>query len=239
MVTGAGGSLGRLVSIYLASHGYNLALCSRSEAALNETVRRIQDKAIVYYSAFDATDLFKVSEFIDCSVKKFGKIDVIVNCLGAVNRANPLELQGIDESLHIIQVNLIAPFFLLSKLIPILRRQDGGLIINIASKAGVIPVPGLATYSASKAGLIALTEALAKELKGNNIVCISISPSGINSPMRNVAFGDAAKQQDPEYVASVITDIVVSGMLNGEQVLSGSNVLIVKGEVIVRAMEEM
>ena len=81
MVTGAGGSLGRLVSIYLASHGYNLALCSRSEAALNETVRRIQDKAIVYYSAFDATDLLKVSEFIDYSVEKFGKIDVIINCL--------------------------------------------------------------------------------------------------------------------------------------------------------------
>ena len=106
----------------------------------------------------------------------------------------------------------------------------GGVIVNVASRAGVVPVPGLAAYSASKSALVSLTLALAKELGSNKVFCVSVCPGGMETEMRAVAYGpeSARGQLDPLRVASVVVELASERSIEGRPVRSGAAVLVTK-----------
>ena len=148
---------------------------------------------------------------MDDVLREAGRIDVLVNNAGAIYPNTPLLENTMDEDLFdCLQTHVRGPFLMMKKVIPVMRKQNSGVIVNIASKSAVYAVPGLAAYSASKAALVVLTQAAAKELRETDVLCVAVCPAGMNTYAREKAYGreDAQRQMDPQRVADVVTRIV-------------------------------
>lgn len=180
IVTGASEGVGAAAARKFADAGANLMLVARSKKNLAAVAEELGDKSRVEIFAMDVSDaeacvdLFKKAEF------EFGRIDVLVNNAGCHARGSVEDVCAEDLG-RIIDVNLRAPIILTRCALPYLRKAGGGAIINVASIAGRTPVPGSATYSASKFGLRIFTFALAEELRGTNIRVAAISPGPIDT----------------------------------------------------------
>jgi NADP-dependent 3-hydroxy acid dehydrogenase YdfG len=123
-------------------------------------------------------------------------------------------------------------------IIPTMKKNNSGTIINIASRAGRRAVPKLSAYTAAKFAVRGLTESVAKEVQDTNIKCISISPAGVNTRMRAMVFGDedSNNQQTTDRISKIISDILLGKL----QVTNGSDVVIKKDqEPIIREPEEI
>ena len=142
--------------------------------------------------------------------KRAGRIDVLINSAGYANRPTPLEKESLRELEQNLSDNLISVFLVLKYALPFFKKQKSGWILNIASMAGKRAVPGLAAYSASKFGVLALSQAIAKENPDGGFRCLTVCPGGMNTSMRVKLFGaeDAKRQQSTDFVADKILEIV-------------------------------
>ena len=180
IITGASEGVGAAAARKFANAGANLMLVARSKKNLEVVAGELRDRSHVEIFAMDVSDaetcvdLFKKAEF------EFGRVDVLVNNAGCHARGSVEDVPA-DDLGRVIDVNLRAPIVLTRLALPYLRAAGGGAIINVASIAGRTPVPGSATYSASKFGLRIFTFALAEELRGTNIRVAAISPGPIDT----------------------------------------------------------
>lgn len=234
VITGASSGLGLLMAIKLHKKGYKIYTCSRNNAK-NMDVDFLSENV-------DVRNEMQVKDFIDMVMRRFGRIDILVNNAGYAYPKQAIE-EATDEILYnSFETNVYGPFYFIRKVIPIMKKQGKGAIINIASKAAVYVNPSLALYSASKSALVALTQAIAKELRSldMDIYCISVSPAGLNTKMREVVYGkeDAEKQMDPQTVADMIVKIIEERQISQEKVPQGSNIIIKGGNAIVKVMED-
>ena len=168
IITGGSEGVGAATARKFAEYGANLVLVARSKKNLERIAEELRSKTRVEIVAMDVSDtiacinLYKKAEF------EFGSINILVNNAGYHERG-PVETISADDLASMIDVNLKAPIILCRLAIKYLREAGGGAIINVASLAGRTPVPGAATYSASKFGLRAFTFALGEELKDSGI----------------------------------------------------------------------
>src|SRR5690606_610356 len=111
---------------------------------------------------------------VDAAVEQvwrdWGRIDVLVNCAGIAGKAAPIEEQSLDDWDKMIAIDLSSVFYFCRAVIPVMKAQGGGRIVNIASIAGQEGNPNMVPYSAAKAGVIGLTKALAKEVARDGIL---------------------------------------------------------------------
>lgn len=240
IVTGASSGLGLQIANDLHRNGYVVAVCSRH--ALKDTP--------FYCEALDITDKTKVKNFVKKVAKKFGRIDLLINNAGYVHPSLPITGITDRQILDSFQTNVYGPFYFMREVIPIMKKQKEGKIINIASKSAVYANPTLAVYSASKSALLKMTESIAKEFRdtNTNILCITISPAGMNTKMRAAVYGkdDAKKQMDVRTVATIIMSIVLDKNLsdstykynNKAKIEQGANVIIKKGNAYIKLMED-
>lgn len=124
-----------------------------------------------------------VRRMIEKVAKHFGQIDFLVNSAGITGRITPLETARQEEWQKILDVNLIGTIHCCKAVMPLLRAQKGGRIVNIASEAGVSGEKDLEIYAASKGGVMALTKSLAKDLGRHNITVNAVAPAFVHSPM--------------------------------------------------------
>ena len=180
IVTGGSEGVGAAVARKFAEAGANLLLVARKKKNLEALANELRDKSRVEIFAMDVSDadacvdLFKKANF------EFGRIDILINNAGYHERGNFESVDAADLG-KIIDVNLRAPVVLTRLVLPYLRDAGGGAIINVGSLAGRTPVPGSATYAASKAGLRSLTYSLREELDGSNIKVAVVSPGPIDT----------------------------------------------------------
>ncbi len=180
IITGGSLGVGAATAVRFADAGANLVLVARSKKNLERMAEKLRPKTRVETVSMDVTDttacmyLFKKAEL------EFGGIHILVNNAGFHERG-PAENVAADDLGKIIDVNLKAPVILSRLAIPYLRKSGGGAIINVGSLAGRTPVPGAATYSASKAGLRAFTLSLAEELRDAKIKVAVVSPGPIDT----------------------------------------------------------
>lgn len=180
IITGASEGVGAAAARKFANAGANLMLVARNKKNLEAVAEELRDRSRVEIFAMDVSDaetcvdLFKKTEF------EFGRVDVLVNNAGCHARGSVEDVPA-DDLGRVIDVNLRAPIVLTRLALPYLREAGGGAIINVASIAGRTPVPGSATYSASKFGLRIFTFALAEELRGTNIRVAAVSPGPIDT----------------------------------------------------------
>jgi meso-butanediol dehydrogenase / (S,S)-butanediol dehydrogenase / diacetyl reductase len=205
LITGSSRGLGYLVARKLESFNWNLALCARNIESL-----KFKEQHTLIQSV-DVSLEYEARAFVEATLNKFGRIDGLINDAGYCHQLSSFDNIPARIFQKSFAVNVYGPFYFMKYVIPIMKRQNSGVIINVASSAGIHPNPKLAAYSASKAALIAFTEAVQKDLKGTGINCYYIAPIGMNTPMRDEVVGDAELQQDPEIVARQIITMMVRG----------------------------
>ena len=180
IITGGSEGVGAATAGLFAEAGANLMLVARSKKNLEAVAEALRDKAKVEVFSMDVcdgdacVDVFKKAKF------EFGRVDILINNAGYHARGN-VEAVDPEELARIVDVNLRAPIVLSRIALPYLREVDEGAIINVGSLAGRTPVPGAATYSATKAGLRAFTLALAEELRDSSIKIGLVSPGPIDT----------------------------------------------------------
>lgn len=180
IITGGSEGVGAATARLFAEAGANLMLAARNRKNLEAVAESLRDKAKVEVFPMDVcdgdacVDVFKKARF------EFGRVDILINNAGYHARGNVEAVEPADLA-RIVDVNLRAPIVLSRIALPYLREADEGAIINVGSLAGRTPVPGAATYSATKAGLRAFTLALAEELRDSTIKIGLVSPGPINT----------------------------------------------------------
>jgi NAD(P)-dependent dehydrogenase (short-subunit alcohol dehydrogenase family) len=180
VVTGGANGIGKATAGLFAEEGARIAIADRDSSALRETVnklRKVTDDAIGV--AVDVSSEIEVSQFVASTMAKFGRIDVLVNCVG-------ISLQGsvVDTPLalwnRVLAVNLTSAFLMCRAVVPIMSANRRGSIINVASIQALVGFDGNAAYATSKAGLIGLTRQVAVEYAGAGIRANVLSPGGVD-----------------------------------------------------------
>jgi 3-oxoacyl-[acyl-carrier protein] reductase len=177
IITGAGRGIGRALSVAFAAAGYAVALnCRDNEIEGKKTLQLVKDKkAPALLIKADVADSAQVNSLFKLVMDSWGRVDVLVNNAGVVR--NQLIAKMTDEEWRdVMAVNLDAPFYTTRAAFPIMRNQDGGAIINIASYVSAKGVRGAANYAAAKAGLVAFTKNAAIEGGPNNIRVNAVMP---------------------------------------------------------------
>jgi NAD(P)-dependent dehydrogenase (short-subunit alcohol dehydrogenase family) len=229
VITGASSGLGlSLAKRFLRDrdHVFGISKTKRHwKTALSETGKA----ASFSLTELDATRESSVSRYLKAVLKKAGKIDIVINNAGYSGALVPVDGLSVSEVSKHFKQNLLSAFVVSKNALPILKKQSKSLIINISSMAGKRAVPGLFAYSASKFGILALSQCVAKENRNSGLSCVTVCPGGINTEMRAKIFGksDAQKQQTPDFVADIIFQIT-SGQIKVE---SGGDVVIRHGKI--------
>ncbi|MEL6449524.1 MAG: SDR family oxidoreductase [Pseudomonadota bacterium] len=180
IVTGASAGVGAAVARAFAAEGARLMLVARRREPLQSIAEELGDTTKVDTFALDVADTAGCRDLIKKTVYEFGCVHYLVNNAGAHFRGN-FETVSVEEIATMVDVNLRAPLVLARLALDAIREAGGGAIVNVASLAGTTPVPGSATYSATKFGLRAFTLALADELAGSNVRVGAVSPGPIDT----------------------------------------------------------
>jgi len=214
LVTGASQGIGRTVALRLAKDGATVAAAARNQEKLNELVAEITaagGKAAAF--ALDVADEDQVKSTVKAAIAQFGKIDILVNNAGITRDQLVMRMKRADWD-AVLQTNLTSAYLCIQAVISSMLKQRWGRIINITSVFGQMGQAGQANYSASKAGLIGLTMAIAREVGSRNITSNAIAPGFIETAMTAVLsdeFKQTAVKQiplgrvgTPEDVASAV-----------------------------------
>lgn len=224
VITGGGSGIGKATAKIFAEHGAKTILCGRHLSILNDTVREIeQKKGDAVAISVDITDQTQVIAMTDTILQRFRKIDILINNAGIIE-VKPIVQMTEQEWDNIIDVNLKGVFLCCKALIPTMITANQGTIINVSSVLGKTGIANHSAYCASKFGVIGLTQALADELKENNIRVFAICPTSTNTALHRKAVGEekAKLAMPPQTVAEVIFDL----SLENSAASSGSAVVI-------------
>jgi 3-oxoacyl-[acyl-carrier protein] reductase len=186
LVTGASQGIGRACALKLAKEGARLAVAARNQEKLNELVAEIM-AAGGQAAAFtlDVADEDQVKPTVKAAIAQFGKIDILVNNAGITRDQLVMRMKRADWD-AVLQTNLTSAYLCIQQVIGSMLKQRWGRIINITSVFGQMGQAGQANYSASKAGLIGLTMAIAREVGSRNITCNAVAPGFIETAMTAV-----------------------------------------------------
>ncbi len=182
IVTGAGRGIGEAIALRLANAGADVAILDlnlSSAAAVADEIEKLGRQSLPIQT--DVSQSTDVNAAVDKVLSEFGRVDILVNNAGIAGRTLPLtDLEESDWN-SVIGVNLTGVFLCCKAVIETMIAQDYGRIVNIASIAGKEGNPTLIPYSVSKAGVICLTKALAKEVTEYNIRVNAVSPAVIGT----------------------------------------------------------
>jgi NAD(P)-dependent dehydrogenase (short-subunit alcohol dehydrogenase family) len=198
LVTGGSSGIGLAIARMLQDEGFDLTLVSRQQEKIEAAAAELGALAIAANMA-DADDCARaVAEHQE----RFGRLDVLVNSagVGIGGLVEDLDLKKLDMQLDI---NLRGLFLVTQAAIPLLR-ESRGWIVNLASIAGTLPTPGLATYGATKAAVIALTRSVNAELDAAGVRAIAICPGFVDTPMAQWSGLQQEEMIRPEDCAEVV-----------------------------------
>jgi 3-oxoacyl-[acyl-carrier protein] reductase len=194
LVTGASQGIGRACAIALAQDGASVALAARNEEKLKQVVDEISatgGKAQAFRMDVGSEDEVKVA--IKKAIDSFGKVDILVNNAGVTRDQLVMRMKRPDWD-EVIKTNLTGPYLCIQQVIGSMLKQRWGRIINITSIFGQIGQAGQANYASSKAGLIGLTMAVAREVASRNITVNAVAPGWIETAMTEVLSADLKEQ---------------------------------------------
>ncbi|HZS49492.1 MAG TPA: SDR family NAD(P)-dependent oxidoreductase [Bryobacterales bacterium] len=179
IVTGAAEGIGRAIAARLAKAGATVAVADYNENGALAAARDLGGAA--FGVGVDVSDNASVGRMVNAVLERTRRVDVLVNNAGIGGRAAPVWEQSDEDWDRVLRVNLTGVFYCCRAVVPHMRAQRYGRIVNIASIAGKEGNPNMCAYSASKAGVIAFTKSLAKEVATEGICVNSISPAVIRT----------------------------------------------------------
>ena len=193
LVTGASQGIGRSCALKLANRGAAVALAARNQEKLDELAREITaagGKAAAFTVV--VSDEAQIKSACKAAITQFGKIDILVNNAGITRDQLVIRMKRSDWD-AVLSTNLTSAYLSIQQVIGSMLKQRWGRIINIASVFGQMGQAGQANYAASKAGLIGLTMAIAREVGSRTITCNAVAPGLIETAM-TAGLGDEFKQ---------------------------------------------
>lgn len=191
LITGATGGIGRQIAKKMYAQGATLALTDMNMDALKAFQAELGDRVFVYSA--NLTDSDSLNELVKKAEADMGKIDILVNNAGITK--DGLAMRMTDEQWQmVLDINLTAGFKLARAVVPGMMKRRFGRIIGMASIVGVTGNAGQANYSASKAGLIAMSKCMAQELASRNITLNCIAPGFIKTAMTDALTDDVRAQ---------------------------------------------
>ena len=207
LVTGAGKGIGRAVAIGLAKEGVNVALLARTASDLQAVADEVENegvKAVIVIA--DVAEIDSVNKAIESAVASLGNIDILINNAGIAAFGSFLELPP-DEWERILKVNLFGVYYTTRAILPSMIERKTGDIVNISSTAGLRGTAETSAYSASKFGLIGLSESLMQEVRKYNIRVTTLTPSTVATHLAfdlKLTDGNREKIMQPEDFAELI-----------------------------------
>jgi short-subunit dehydrogenase len=183
LITGASSGIGKATTLALAKAGIDVALVSRSQdklEAIAQSARELGVEAKAY--PLDLAKIDQVQAAIEAITTDLAGIDILVNSAG-IGYTNALSETPLSDWQRVIDLNLTSVFQCILGVLPSMRQQHRGTIINVASVAGQQPFPDWGAYNVSKAGLIALSKTLAEEERPHGIRVVTICPGAVNTSL--------------------------------------------------------
>lgn len=208
IVTGSGRGIGAEIAVELARRGIGVVICSRTNRELKQVAALIKkNNGIVTTVKADISDEKDVKKIFRQTLKKYGKVDILINNAGVGEKIAPLEQWNKKEIDNVVRTNLIGSIYCCAELLK-LRKGNNLTIINIASKTGLKGYANMAVYSASKFGVIGLTKSLAKELKKDKVY--AVCPGRVDTSMYRKSFTFDKFVLKPKEIAEKIINLCLS-----------------------------
>jgi 3-oxoacyl-[acyl-carrier protein] reductase len=218
IVTGGSRGIGRAIVKTLAEFGYQVHTCARNSAALAMTVNQVPG---VKGTALDVTDAGATHAWLAHVIEAAKRIDVLVNNVGVMSAVGPLAQIELEEWMSVFDRNLFSMVRVCQQVIPVMIRQHGGCIINLAGGGSAYPRKHFTAYACSKAAVVRLSDSLAEELKEHGIRVNAVGPGLQESHIWRHAIkaGERPTNQDwdsPEELARLIRFIVTTPYVTGK-----------------------
>ncbi|MGB3535079.1 MAG: SDR family oxidoreductase [Microcoleaceae cyanobacterium] len=216
LITGASSGIGKATALAFAQAGIHVALISRSLDALEAVAHQARQSGVGSSAyAFDLCQIDQIPEQIDKIITTFGPVDILVNNAGMGYTAALAETSR-DDWQRIIDLNLTSVFECTKAILPAMRQQGSGSIINVVSIAGQQVFPNWGAYCVSKYGLMALSKAFAVEERSHGIRVCAICPGSVNTPI----WDTETVQADFDRSAMLTPEIVAQSILHAVQLPS-------------------
>jgi NAD(P)-dependent dehydrogenase (short-subunit alcohol dehydrogenase family) len=183
IITGGARGIGFAIAKRMLASGAAVLLWDADAAALDKAAVALKSAGRVHTARVDITDDAVIARAVGDSLRDFGKIDILVNNAGITGGNAPLWELTPEVWRRVVEVNLVAPYLVCRALVPHMAAAGYGRIVNIASIAGKEGNPNASHYSASKAGLIALTKSLAKELASTGVLVNCVTPAAAKTEL--------------------------------------------------------
>jgi 3-oxoacyl-[acyl-carrier protein] reductase len=204
LITGGGRGIGRATAIALAKEGLNIGLIGLTMANLEKVAEEVKEYNIQFSAAVaDVADLESVNQAVEHIKNDLGEIDILINNAGIAKFGGFLELEP-EEWENIIKVNLMGVYNVTRAVLPGMIARKTGDIINISSTSGQRGAPVTSAYSASKFGVLGLTESLMLEVRKHNVRVTALTPSTVATDLAietNLTDGNPEKVMQPEDLA--------------------------------------
>ena len=181
LITGGAGGIGLEIVHYFEKKNFNIIILDKT---LKKDFKKIYKKIKknIFYFELDLLEIKKTEKKIQQIISKFKTIDILINCAG-IQYISKIEDFPTNEWRKVIDINLTSSFITSKNIIPVMKKNNSGRIINISSVHGLVASENKSAYVASKHGLIGLTKAIALELSKTKITCNAISPGWVLTPL--------------------------------------------------------
>jgi len=177
-ITGCSTGFGRALAIEVLQKGYNVVVTARKTADIEELVNSYPDNAIAV--KLDVTSKTEINSAVEVAMQRFGRIDVLVNNAG-IGYFGAIEESDEEEVRHMFEINVFGLANMTRAVLPVMRKQRSGHILNVASIGGLMSFPGVGFYNATKYAVDGLSESLMKEVAHLGIKVTIIAPSGFRT----------------------------------------------------------
>ena len=208
IITGASSGIGEATARRLGASGAKLMLAARREGRLKDLVAAIEKTGgTVAYRVTDVAERAQVQALAEATLETYGRIDVLVNNAALIS-ASPLDQIKVDEWDQIIDINLKGVLYGIAAVLPTMRQQKSGHVINVSSVGGHKVLPGATVYCASKYAVRAISEGLRLESNGE-IRSTNISPGAVATELTStITFGDTASLVNHFYSVAIDADAI-------------------------------
>ncbi len=203
LVTGASSGIGEATSLALAELGAHVVVVARRQDRLQDLVQRIEQKNVKALPiAADVSSEEEVHKVVQQAHDQFGRIDIVINnagvmLLGKIDGANT------DEWRQMIGINVLGLLYMTHSVLPIMKEQQSGHIVNISSVAGRTARMGSGVYNVTKWGVVAFSEALRQEVLSSNIRVTTIEPGAVATELSSHISDAEVKKQQEEWVSKI------------------------------------
>ena len=201
IVTGAGSGFGKGIAMRFAKEGARVGVVDINAEAAREVASQIGNSAFAMEA--DVSIDGDVSSMVQEALDRCGQLDILVNNAGTTHRNQPMTEVTEEEYERIFAVNVKSVYLSAKHIVPVMKKQGFGVILNVASTAGVRPRPGLVWYNTSKGAMMTATKAMAIELAGEKIRVNAINPVAGETGMLHLFMGEDTPEKRAQFISSI------------------------------------